>query len=262
MPAYAISYVSSSTRVVLELTNEGPNRIFSSQILRAMGFSVKDSLLLVSPIHIQPGSLPSLTFPPSRCQRLLYQSAPPWAWATLQAGLISYWSDRTRMRAVFIVVQSLCTVVGLLMTLYAGGNAAKYAGEYPPCVYVWVSEPVADERGFIGLFLGTAGSAGCIPSGESCRVGPEWNGADKDFGQFWPTQRITSFLTLNAPYPLLSSSPLAVSAGSSLLPRMSTLLPFPARRRRDTHSTGMTGSASKITPRTRPACGLPSGASC
>ncbi|KAG7444544.1 MFS general substrate transporter [Guyanagaster necrorhizus] len=86
---------------------------FTPIILSGMGYSLSDSLLL---------------------------SAPPIVFAALCSFIFAWISDKAGRRAIFIAMQSLLNVVGLFLTGYANGQAARY----------------------IGIFLFSAGSSGCM----------------------------------------------------------------------------------------------------
>ncbi|RDB25089.1 hypothetical protein Hypma_007609 [Hypsizygus marmoreus] len=96
MPAYAIGF-------------------FITIILRGMGWSVTDSLLL---------------------------SAPPFVFAAVSIMFFAWISDKYRHRALFIAIQAIITIIGLILTGFSSSPWARY----------------------IGLFLSNAGSAGCIPA--------------------------------------------------------------------------------------------------
>lgn len=88
---------------------------FLPVILRGMGYSVRDSQLL---------------------------SAPPYVAAVIVAFSLAALADRLRLRAPFIAVQAIITIVGLAMTAFGAGNATRYAG----------------------VFLGISGCQGNIPA--------------------------------------------------------------------------------------------------
>ncbi|GLB37556.1 putative high-affinity nicotinic acid transporter [Lyophyllum shimeji] len=87
---------------------------FITIILASMGFNVRDSLLL---------------------------SAPPNIFAAICTFGFAYISDRTQQRALLIAVQTVLTIVGLVVTSYAHNNGARY----------------------FGLFIAYAGASACIP---------------------------------------------------------------------------------------------------
>lgn len=95
MPAYAIGF-------------------FITIILRGMGWSVTNSLLL---------------------------SAPPYVFATVSILFFAWISDKFRHRALFIAIQAIMTLVGLILTGFSSSAAWRY----------------------VGIFLSNAGSGGCIP---------------------------------------------------------------------------------------------------
>ena len=75
-------------------------------------------------------------------------------------------SDRYRQRAVVIAVQACITLVGLLVTGYARPAAWRYAGLDILFYFPDPGQPSINKLigfFFIGLFLTTAGSGGCIP---------------------------------------------------------------------------------------------------
>jgi len=87
---------------------------FITIILNSMGWGVTDSLLL---------------------------SAPPFIFAAISCFFFAYLSDKKRMRAPFLAVQALITMLGLFLTAYCKSHAGRYAG----------------------LFLVNAGATGCVP---------------------------------------------------------------------------------------------------
>ncbi|KAF8070732.1 major facilitator superfamily domain-containing protein [Lyophyllum atratum] len=95
MPAYAIGF-------------------FVTIILRGMGWSITNSLLL---------------------------SAPPYVFATFSILCFAWISDKFRHRALFIAIQAIMTLIGLVMTGFSSYAGVRYAG----------------------IFLSNAGSGGCIP---------------------------------------------------------------------------------------------------
>ncbi|KAK0241418.1 major facilitator superfamily domain-containing protein [Armillaria nabsnona] len=87
---------------------------FVTLILRGMGWSVEMSLLL---------------------------SAPPYIFAAVSVFFFAWLSDKCRMRALFLTIQMLMTIIGLVLTAYTSIPGWRYTG----------------------IFLANAGSAGCIP---------------------------------------------------------------------------------------------------
>ncbi|KAF9047428.1 major facilitator superfamily domain-containing protein [Panaeolus papilionaceus] len=71
----------------------------------------------------------------------LLLSAPPYVFASFSILLFSWLSDKYRQRAVFIAIQALISLIGMCLTGYASRPGWRY----------------------IGIFLSTAGSGGCIP---------------------------------------------------------------------------------------------------
>ncbi|TFK73949.1 MFS general substrate transporter [Pluteus cervinus] len=88
---------------------------FVTIILAGMGWGIRDSLLL---------------------------SAPPYVFAAISAFGFAYISDKTKKRGIFIIIQTLISIIGLLITGYVKNNGARY----------------------FGLFLVNAGASGCIPA--------------------------------------------------------------------------------------------------
>jgi MFS family permease len=105
--AYGLMFMSS-TMPAYAIT------YFITTLLFGMGFNIRDSLLL---------------------------SAPPFVYAALQAWVFAILSDRTKTRALWIIIQATITMIGLFITCYAPSNGARYAG----------------------LFLANAGACGCVP---------------------------------------------------------------------------------------------------
>lgn len=69
-------------------------------------------------------------------------SAPPVIFAVVVSLIVSWLSDKYKVRAPAIALQSIVCIIGLMMTAYCSGNIARY----------W------------GLFFGFAGCQGNIPS--------------------------------------------------------------------------------------------------
>ncbi|KAG7091133.1 hypothetical protein E1B28_010187 [Marasmius oreades] len=88
--------------------------LFVTVILSGMGWGLRDSLLL---------------------------SAPPYGFAAATVFAFAWLSDRHRLRALYMAVQTVMTIAGLVITGFAGRPGPRY----------------------FGLFLANAGSAGCIP---------------------------------------------------------------------------------------------------
>ncbi|KAF9529667.1 major facilitator superfamily domain-containing protein [Crepidotus variabilis] len=88
--------------------------MFVTIILRGMGWSVSASLLL---------------------------SAPPYIFAALSIMAFAWISDKYRLRAASIAIQTVITIVGLCLTGFASNQNWRY----------------------VGIFLSNAGSGGCIP---------------------------------------------------------------------------------------------------
>jgi len=87
---------------------------FITIILASMGFNVRDSLLL---------------------------SAPPNVFAAMCTFGFAYISDRTQKRALLIAIQTVVTIIGLVVTAYAKNHGARY----------------------FGLFLAYGGASACVP---------------------------------------------------------------------------------------------------
>lgn len=68
-------------------------------------------------------------------------STPPVLFAFIEAFTIAWYADKTRLRAPFIALQAIITIIGLSLTGYAVSNGARY----------------------FGVFLGIAGAAGNVP---------------------------------------------------------------------------------------------------
>ncbi|KAJ8519943.1 hypothetical protein ONZ45_g3189 [Pleurotus djamor] len=62
--------------------------------------------------------------------QFLLMSAPPYLFASITAVLFSWWSDKRRMRAPFIAIQVIMTLVGLIMTAFVRSNAVRYLGVF------------------------------------------------------------------------------------------------------------------------------------
>ncbi|KAF9042193.1 major facilitator superfamily domain-containing protein [Panaeolus papilionaceus] len=88
---------------------------FVTIILRGMGYSEKLAFLL---------------------------SAPPNIFAAVSCYLFAWISDRTKIRAPWLIIQYLITIIGLSVAAYAQSNPVRY----------------------FGLFLTNAGATGCIPA--------------------------------------------------------------------------------------------------
>lgn len=71
----------------------------------------------------------------------LILTAFPFVFAAISCLLFASLGDKTRQRAVWLVVQACITIIGLLVTAYAKPNGARY----------------------FGLFLADAGASGCVP---------------------------------------------------------------------------------------------------
>jgi len=87
---------------------------FVTIILAGMGYNIRDSLLL---------------------------SAPPGVFAAMCCFGFAYISDKTRKRALLIAIQTVLTIIGLVITAYAKNNGARY----------------------FGLFLANGGASACVP---------------------------------------------------------------------------------------------------
>jgi hypothetical protein len=71
---------------------------------------------------------------------------------------MAYLSDKTRHRVGFMVLQVLMSTIGLLVTAYGKRAGARYFGSNAfYTLYLCID-------GYLGLFLVTGGSFGCIPS--------------------------------------------------------------------------------------------------
>lgn len=88
---------------------------FITILLSGMGFSLMESFLL---------------------------TAPPYVAAAISAFFFAWLSDKTKKRALWIAVQTLITIVGLMVTGYAKPNGARY----------------------FGIFLINMGATGCVPA--------------------------------------------------------------------------------------------------
>jgi len=58
----------------------------------------------------------------------LILTAPPYVAAAISCFIFAYFSDRTKKRGVFLVMCNFITIGGLLITLYAKNNGARYFG--------------------------------------------------------------------------------------------------------------------------------------
>ncbi|KAJ3519094.1 hypothetical protein NMY22_g13355 [Coprinellus aureogranulatus] len=87
---------------------------FITILLSAMGFSLTESLLL---------------------------SAPPYVAAAMSCFFFAWLADKTRKRAVWLAVQNVMTMIGLMITGYGKLNGVRY----------------------FGLFLVNMGASGCVP---------------------------------------------------------------------------------------------------
>ncbi|EAU83297.2 hypothetical protein CC1G_10738 [Coprinopsis cinerea okayama7 len=87
---------------------------FITILLMTMGFSITESLCL---------------------------SAPPYIAAAISCFFFAWLSDKTKQRALWLAVQNVITIVGLMITAYAGPAGARY----------------------FGLFLVNMGASGCVP---------------------------------------------------------------------------------------------------
>ncbi|KDR68722.1 hypothetical protein GALMADRAFT_231048 [Galerina marginata CBS 339.88] len=72
----------------------------------------------------------------------LILTAPPSAFAAVSCFFFAWLADRTRMRAIWMVVQNLICITGLLLAAYSQSNPVRY----------------------FGLFLVNAGATGCVPA--------------------------------------------------------------------------------------------------
>lgn len=108
------------------------------------------------------------------------KSAPPYIfavsnWAGFKLSVLSFhlqavsvfffaWlSDKYHMRALFLTVQMLMTIIGLVLTAYTSIPGWRYTGESDD-EFVLVSCICFFYLYFTtGIFLANAGSAGCIP---------------------------------------------------------------------------------------------------
>lgn len=88
---------------------------FITIILNGMGFSEEMSLLL---------------------------TAPPYVAAAVSCFFFAWIADKTRRRAIFLVIQTFMTIAGLMLTAYTPLQSTRY----------------------FGLFLVAMGSSGCIPA--------------------------------------------------------------------------------------------------
>ncbi|KAH6913607.1 major facilitator superfamily domain-containing protein [Coprinopsis sp. MPI-PUGE-AT-0042] len=68
-------------------------------------------------------------------------SAPPYVAAAISCFFFAWLSDKTKKRALWLGVQSLITLTGLMITGYSSANGARY----------------------FGLFLVNMGASGCVP---------------------------------------------------------------------------------------------------
>ncbi|KAF9464979.1 major facilitator superfamily domain-containing protein [Collybia nuda] len=119
VPAYAIGLLTT-------------NRFFVTIILRGMGWSVKDSLLL---------------------------SAPPYVFSAISIMFFAWMSDKYQQRALFIAIQTFITLVGLFLTCFSSSSAWRYTGEKTSISLHHKLIPTST-----GLFFSNAGSSGCVPA--------------------------------------------------------------------------------------------------
>ncbi|TEB33624.1 MFS general substrate transporter [Coprinellus micaceus] len=87
---------------------------FITILLSSMGFSIMEALLL---------------------------TAPPYVAAAISCFFFAWLADKTKKRALWIAVQTLITITGLMVTGYAKANGVRY----------------------FGLFLTNMGASGCVP---------------------------------------------------------------------------------------------------
>ncbi|KAK0494759.1 major facilitator superfamily domain-containing protein [Armillaria luteobubalina] len=89
----------------------------------------------------------------------LLLSAPPYIFAAVSIFFFAWLSDKYHMRALFLTIQMLMTIIGLVLTAYTSLPGWRYTGESDDqlvlvsCIYSSTT----------GIFLANAGSAGCIP---------------------------------------------------------------------------------------------------
>jgi membrane-associated phospholipid phosphatase len=83
---------------------------FAPLVLSGMAYSVKDTQLLVKVYNF-------VNIDTRLNELLCSQSAPPYVVAVISAMILSYFSDRTRLRAPFLIAQAALSVIGISMTV-------------------------------------------------------------------------------------------------------------------------------------------------
>jgi hypothetical protein len=73
----------------------------------------------------------------------------------------AYISDKTRLRAPYLFIQAVVTIIGLVITAYHKKANIRYLGMR--MLSHFTSGLRADERHISGLFLVTCGASGSIP---------------------------------------------------------------------------------------------------
>ncbi|KAK0195772.1 major facilitator superfamily domain-containing protein [Armillaria mellea] len=89
----------------------------------------------------------------------LLLSAPPYIFAAVSIFFFAWLSDKYHMRALFLTIQMVMTIIGLVLTAYTSLPGWRYTGESDD-EFVLMSYIYSFTT---GIFLANAGSAGCIP---------------------------------------------------------------------------------------------------
>jgi hypothetical protein len=76
--------------------------------------------------------------------------------------LFAWVSDKYHQRAATIGIQTMVTIVGLVLTGFATSPGWRYAGTLLCLEHVWRRSPLLISISS-GIFLSNAGSGGCIP---------------------------------------------------------------------------------------------------
>lgn len=96
---------------------------FLPTIIGGMGYSVRDSQLLVRPsLHHQ------ILRTDGRIG--LRQCSPPFVFGAIYALVVAYFSDKTIKRGPYLAFNAALGVIGFPMIAYCKGNAPRYIGTF------------------------------------------------------------------------------------------------------------------------------------
>src|SRR5688572_4285853 len=114
-------------------------------------------------------------------------TAPPYVWGTLWTFYVSWDSDRRGERGLHIIIPLSCSVVGFIVTVATGNNAARYAMTFlyaAGCFsantmqYTWAVSTLGqtpEKRAAGGVLTQPRYTALCSPRSSQQRRGRSWH---------------------------------------------------------------------------------------